>query len=110
MEDVLELYERALRSAEASRLPRRVALPNGGRETCDLAPKAWTPAALRLRLRAQVYGQDLCILRAQERMAASGHYRATYGGGFRLGYAAAGGRALPRNQESAGSPRQPKHP
>src|SRR5215217_2795084 len=42
-------------------------------------------------------------------MAASGHYRATYGGGFRLGYAAAGGRALSHNREGAGGPRQPKH-
>src|SRR5829696_8979369 len=64
----------ALRSEEASRLLRRVALPDGGRETYALASKAWTPAALRLRLRAQGYGQHLCVLRAQERMAASGHY------------------------------------
>src|SRR3712207_5637759 len=42
-------------------------------------------------------------------MAASGHYRARYGGGFRLGYAAAGGRALPRGPEGAGGLRQPQH-
>src|SRR5215212_249105 len=100
---------RSLRSEQASRLLRRVTLPDGGRETYALAPKAWTSAALRLRVRAQGYAQHLCVLRAQERMAASGHYRATYGGGFRLGYVAAGGRALSTSREGAGGPRQPKH-
>ena len=71
--------------------------------------KAWTPAALRLRVRAQGYGQHLRVLRAQASMARPGRHRATYGGGFRLGYAAAGGRALPRSREGAGGPRQPKH-
>src|SRR5215203_4271757 len=70
----------ALRSEEASRLLRRVALPDGGRETYALASKAWTPAALRLRLRAQGYGQHLCVLRAQEeRMATPGPHRSTHG-------------------------------
>src|SRR5215212_5963355 len=34
---------------------------------------------------------------------------ATYGGGFRLVYAAASGGALSHNREGAGGPRQPKH-
>src|SRR5215207_6696066 len=78
----------ALRSEEAHRLLRRDALPDGGREAHALAPKAWTPAALRLRVRAQGYGQHLRVLRAQASMATPGRHRATYGGGFRLGYAA----------------------
>src|SRR4051812_36879155 len=97
----------ALRSEQARRLLRLDALPDGGREAYAFAPKARTPAALRLRVRAQGYAQHLCVLRARERMATPGHYRATYGGGFRLGYAAAGGRALSHDREGAGGPRQP---
>ena len=67
------------------------------------------PSATTTSTSARVCSTSLCVLRAQERMAASGHYRATYGGGFRLGYAAAGGRALSHNREGAGGPRQPKH-
>src|SRR3712207_8186033 len=57
----------ALRSEKASCLLRRVALPDGGREAHSLTHQAWTPAALRLRVRAQGYGQHLCVLRAQAR-------------------------------------------
>src|SRR5215211_4229915 len=55
----------ALRSEEAGGVLRRVALPDGGRETYALASKAWTPAALRLRVRAQGHAQHLRVLRAQ---------------------------------------------
>src|SRR5215216_5277946 len=59
----------ALRSEEAHRLLRRATIPDGGREAHSLASKAWTPAALRLRVRAQGYGQHLRVLRAQAEMA-----------------------------------------
>lgn len=74
MEDVLDLYEEPYDPNKPvvcfDELPyqmvaeKRTPLPH---------PKAWTPAALRLRVRAQGYAQHLRVLRAQERMAASGH-------------------------------------
>src|SRR5919202_2371804 len=89
----------ALRSEEANRLLRRVALPDGEREAYALADQACSSTTLRLRVRAQGYAQHLRVLRTQAGMATSGRHRSTHGGGFRLSYAAAGGRALPRSRE-----------